>query len=136
MIVFFPHYHLVPLSPLPSAVTTLLSMSMSPFSFLLNPSLPSNVSSPQLSSWESYYFSRKIQMLGNNTEQRYYCFCTENIMEEFLKMSCVTAQSQWWGKIIENSGNQFINKSISFTLVLHHRFFFVCFLLDFFPFRI
>ena len=33
----FSHYHLVPLCPSPLTIATLLSMSMSPFSFLLNP---------------------------------------------------------------------------------------------------
>ena len=39
-VVFFFHYHFVPLYPLPPAITTLLSMSMSPFSFLLSPPTP------------------------------------------------------------------------------------------------
>ena len=40
-LLYFFHYHLVPLYPPPTpAVTTLLSMSMSPFSFLLSRSTP------------------------------------------------------------------------------------------------
>ena len=43
------HRHLVPLCPLPGTTTTLISMSMSPFFFLLNPSTP-YLPFPQLSS--------------------------------------------------------------------------------------
>ena len=37
-LLYFFHYHLVSLYPCPPAIPTLLSMSVSPFSFLLNPS--------------------------------------------------------------------------------------------------
>ena len=39
-LLYFFHYHVVPLGPPPPIITTLLSMSMSLFAFLLNPSLP------------------------------------------------------------------------------------------------
>ena len=32
----FSRYHLIPYTPLPTAITTLLSVAMSPFSFLLS----------------------------------------------------------------------------------------------------
>ena len=44
--IFF-HYHLVPYNPFPPEITTLLFMSMSPFSFLLGHST-SSPTSPQL----------------------------------------------------------------------------------------
>ena len=37
---YFFHYHLSPLYPLSLAITSLVSVSMSPFSFLLDPSTP------------------------------------------------------------------------------------------------
>ena len=39
-LLYFIHCHLVPLYPPLPTITTLLSMSKSPFSFLLNPSTP------------------------------------------------------------------------------------------------
>ena len=67
-LLYFFHYHSFPYTTLPPAITTLLSMSRSPFSFLLHPSIPSPhhpSCHPALHLWVcphfSYYFTSFIR---------------------------------------------------------------------------
>ena len=77
-IIFFP----LPFSPLlvsPPAITTLLSMSMSPFSFLFNPSTPLPPSSPTdwrpaLHLWVCPYFLCSVCSLDSTYEWSHRVF--------------------------------------------------------------
>ena len=62
LLLFFFHYHLVPLCSLPPAINTLLSMFMSPFSFLFECSTLNSLH-PQLSSCSPFMSLSQFSLL-------------------------------------------------------------------------
>ena len=107
-VLYFFHYHLVLLYSVSPAITTPLSMSMSPFSFLLNPSIPLTTPTPVvilLSLYESapIFLVSSVYSLDVSCQLIYAIllsiFLSTFVLDVYVVYRYIILVCVWWEKV-------------------------------------